>query len=85
MRYFRLILLLGSCIFLVCCSNTALYQRLERSDAYKKTQDFAKPIVVPPGLSSGAIEDFYPVPALPKNAKGNNVSILPPGSSLVKE
>jgi len=83
MKFVNLATILFSVMFLAGCSYA---EKFEHSDEYKSAKPSIKEITVPENLSSKNVENYYPVPTIDANNVGSSkVTVLPPGSSLIKK
>ncbi len=75
--------LLGSMILTGCSSVSESYKNYDPTRRYLRTDAyFSDPISVPPTLSDNKMEEYYPVPELPKDKSGDKPSLNPPSNSM---
>ncbi len=73
----RLFILICGVFCLVSCSTKNEYSN---SKAINQT---IKPISVPPGVTSGKIKSYYPIPNAANNESVGQPSLVPPGAKKI--
>lgn len=74
-------LLLLFSLILVGCSRIPRPSFIENRDTKYLSARSIPPLRIPPGVSSNAFNNYYPIPDRHYSVSAENVSIVPPGLS----
>ena len=74
------------CFILICClfCLASCASTNEYSGSNPKNQTI-KPISVPPGVTSGKIKSYYPIPNAANNKSTGQPDLVPPGAVRIED